>query len=93
MAVWHAQLDTHAIEAGSRVSVLSDHHRVRVRTADQMWIESPDGQRIVALVTDRSGDRMKLSAPGGASYGMSALPDAPEAAARAPFSHELWLVN
>jgi hypothetical protein len=93
MVVWHAHLDTDALATGSRVSVLSDHDRVRVKTADQMWIESPDGQRTVVLVIDRSGKRMVLSAYDGASYQMSALVGPTTVDPGKPYSHEVWLVN
>jgi hypothetical protein len=93
MVVWHAHVDTNALTTGSRVSVLSDHDQVRVMTADQMWIESPDGQRMVTLVMDRDGERMKLSAYNGESYQMSALVGPTPANRAGPFSHEVWLVN
>jgi hypothetical protein len=93
MVVWHAHVDTHALAAGSRVSVMIDHDRVRVKTADQMWIESPDGQRTVVLVIDRSGRRMKLSAYDGASYQMSALVGPTAVDPGEQFSQEVWLVH
>jgi hypothetical protein len=93
MAVWHAHVDTHALATGSRVSVLSDHNRIRVMTADQMWIELPSGQRVVALVMDRSGGRMMLSAYDGVAYQMSALAGPTRDDPREPFSHEVWLIN
>lgn len=93
MAVWHAQVDTNALAAGSRVSVHGAHERVRVMTADQMWIELPSGQRIVTLVIDRSGRRIMLSAYDGASYEMSALIGPTNTDPREPFPHEIWLIN
>jgi hypothetical protein len=93
MAVWHAHVDTDALATGSRVNVLSDHNRVRVVTADQMWIESPDGQRIVTLVMDRSGGQMLLGAYDGTSYQMTALSEPIDADTGQPFSHEVWLIN
>lgn len=93
MVVWHAHVDTQALATGSRVSVLSDHDRVRVKTADQMWIETLDGQRTVVLVMDRSGKRMALSASDGASYQMSALVGPSTLDPGEPFSQEVWLVH
>jgi hypothetical protein len=58
-----------------------------------MWIESPDGQRIVTLVMDRDGKRMRLSAYNGASYQMSAVVGPAPSERPEPFSHEVWLVN
>jgi hypothetical protein len=61
MALWHAQVDSDAVEAGARLTVSSPHHVVRMVTADQLSIETRNGQRLAALVLDRTGGQMTLS--------------------------------
>lgn len=94
MALWHADIDAQAPAAGARLHVFSDHQVVRVLTADQLSIETPAGQRLAALVLDRTGDRLTLSLFDGASISLSIIADS--SLSKQPekeFSGQLWIVN
>jgi hypothetical protein len=94
MALWHAHLDTDALVAGAHVQLLSDYDTVRVVTADRICIEASGGQRVTALVVDRSGDTIVLNGPDGETIRMSAMRAATPYPPKAePFSHETWLIN
>jgi hypothetical protein len=77
------------------VTVLSHHHLVRVVTCDTLLIQMPDGQRVSALVLDRTAGRLRLALPDGQMVSLALLPDdslqAPERGA--VFSQQKWLTN
>lgn len=94
MSVWHADVDTPTLIAGSRVHVFGDHSAVRVLTADQLSIETPAGQRLHAMVLDRTGAALILSLGAGAPMKLSMIAEVGLAAA-APerATHQHWVVN
>jgi hypothetical protein len=94
MSLWHADTDGAALNRGARVLVRSEHRVVRVITADQLSIETPDGARLGALVLDRTAGQMRLSLFDGESMSLSMLSDASlEQQPGAEFSHQVWVVN
>lgn len=65
MTQWHADLNGTALGLGACVTVLSHHNVVRVLSADTLMIEGQDGQRLSALVLDRTGSRLNIVLPDG----------------------------
>lgn len=95
MTQWHADLDAKALRPGSAVTVLSHHHIVRVVTSDTLLIQRPDGQRVAALVLDRSGGRIRLALPDGQMVSLALQSDDSLQALEqgAVFSQQKWLTN
>lgn len=95
MTQWHADLDAKTLRPGSAVTVLSHHHVVRVVTSDTLLIQTPDGQRVSALVLDRTGGRLRLALPDGQMVSLALLSDdslqAPDQGT--VFSQQKWLTN
>jgi hypothetical protein len=90
---WHADLNGPALAIGASVTILSDHHVVRVLTADTLMIERPDGQRFSAVVLDRTGTKIELFLPDGRLETLEleldeALHEPKEGAI---FSHQTWV--
>lgn len=75
--------------------MLSHHHVVRVVTSDTLLIQTPDGQRVSALVLDRTTGRLRLALPDGQIVSLALLSDdslqAPDQGA--VFSQQKWLTN
>jgi hypothetical protein len=74
---------------------VSGHGAVRVVTADQLSIETSNGQRLSALALDRIGSRLTLALPDGTPVSLSmpsdcSLDDEQEGL---DFSRQLWVVN
>ena len=93
--LWHADTNQHSLASGVSVLVVSDDRAVRVVTADQLWIETPNGQRLSTVVLDRTGERLTLSLPDGATVHMSMSSDhsLDEPQAGLEFSRQVWVVN
>ena len=75
--------------------MLSHHHLVRVVTSDTLLIQTPDGQRVSALVLDRTAGRLRPALPDGQMVSLALLSDdslqTPEPGA--VFSQQKWLTN
>jgi hypothetical protein len=71
MTLWHADLDTPALEAGANLTVASDHQVVRVVTSDTLSIETPDGQRFSAHVLDRTLGALNLALGDGRNFALA----------------------
>ena len=75
--------------------MLSHLHVVRVVTADTLLIQTPVGQRVSALVLDRTAGRLRLALPDGQMVSLALLSDdslqTPEQGA--VFSQQKWLTN
>ena len=95
MTLWHADTNQQTLGHGADVLVLSNDKVVRVVTADQIWIETPNGQRLRTVVLDRTGDSLTLSMPDGASVQMSIRSDhsLDEPQQTLEFSRQAWIVK
>lgn len=93
--MWHADTDTQSLATGARMLVVSDHRVVRVVTADQLSIETPSGNRLSAVVADRTGEKLVLALPDGTPVQLSLQSDCSldEVQAGLDFSRQLWVVN
>jgi hypothetical protein len=95
MSMWHADTNAPALNQGARVLVLSSHRVVRVLTADQLSIQTPSGDRVSAVVLDRTGAQMRLSFAEGDPISLSMISD--ESLERRQvgeeFSRQVWIVN
>lgn len=95
MTQWHADVGTTSFVPGTELTVQSQHHVVRVITADTMMLEQPDGQRTFALVLDRTGPSMKLVLPDGHMVPLELVADESLLPPRAgsAFSSEIWVTH
>jgi hypothetical protein len=96
MTQWHADVDGAALGTGARLTVLSQHHVVRVVTADTLSIEAPDGQRFSAVVLDRTEGDIRLILDDGSSVALVMLLDEsllPPGENPAVFSRQVWLAH
>lgn len=96
MAQWHADIDGFSLTSGTKLRVLSDHHVVRVVTADTLSIETSSGPRISAIVLDRTERKIRLALNDGRSVTLDMLLDSsldsPDEQSDV-FSSQVWLVN
>ena len=96
MTQWHADIDGPALVPGAKLTVLSDHHVVRVVTADTLSIETPSGPRFSAMVLDRTAADIRLALNDGSCVSLEMLryeslrPPNEHAVA---FSRQVWLVH
>ena len=95
MAMWRADTDAASLATGARMAVVSDDRVVRVVTADQLSIDTSNGNRLSAVVADRIGERLVLALPDGTPVRLplgsdGSLDDAP---AGSDLSRQLWVVN
>ena len=96
MTHWHANIDAAALISGAALTVLSQHHVVRLAKADTLAIETTNGQSLSAVVFDHSdigiqldlgdGERVVL----GMSVDESLLPPGEN---RLAFSRQVWLAQ
>ena len=96
MTSWNADADTQPLASGTRVVIASPHRVVRVVARDQVAIETPDRNRLNAVVVGRDMDAMMLALPDGTAIGMSMLVDNsldPPPPPNMPFSQQVWVVN
>jgi hypothetical protein len=61
MSMWHAYADRAMLERGAKLLVTGGHEPVRLQTADQITIETPDHNRLTAVVVDRSHARLLVA--------------------------------
>jgi hypothetical protein len=57
---WHADIDEATMAPGVKLTVLSEHHVVRVITADTLSIQDSSGQCLSAVVVRRSAGDLNL---------------------------------
>ena len=95
MSLWHADTNAASLAAGARMLVVSADRIVRVMTADQLSIETPGGNRLRAVVLDRTGERLTLGLPDGTPVRLSMRSDCShdDTQAGLDFSRQLWVVN
>lgn len=96
MTQWHADVDAAELAAGAKVTVLSHHHVVRVMTADTLSIETTDGQRLSAVVLDRTEGEIRLVLEGGTPVSLGMLVDEsllPPGEQVDVFSRQVWLAH
>ncbi len=65
MSTWHAYADGAALVSGTGVLVTGGHEVVRLQTGDKVSIETPDSNRLSAVIVDRSEGRLLLAVGGG----------------------------
>jgi hypothetical protein len=75
MTQWHADIDQPELAEGTRLTVLSDHQVVRVVTADTLSIAAPSGDRVSAVVLDRTEGNIRLVFGDGRSASLGILVD------------------
>jgi hypothetical protein len=93
---WHAGIDKPSLGAGARLTVLSDHHVVRVITTDTLSIETPSGQRFSAVVLDRTAGDIKLILDDGTPISLGMLIDEslhPPGEDSDVFSRQVWVAH
>jgi hypothetical protein len=95
MSNWQADASSQSFASGAKILVISPHEMVRIVTADRLSIETPDRNRISALVIDRTRDHLTLSMPDGRPLCLSnyAIDDSADESSGTPFSRQLWIVN
>jgi hypothetical protein len=96
MTQWHADVDAAKLSTGAKLTVVSQHHVVRVITADTLSIETPNGQRLSAVVLDRTESGIKLILKDGTPVSLGMLVDEsllPPGESPAVFSRQVWLAN
>jgi hypothetical protein len=96
MTQWHADIDSAKLSAGVKLTVLSQHHVVRVVTADTLSIEGASGQRAEAVVLDRTGGAIRLMLDDQA-FTLEILVDeslhSPPGDRSTVFSRQVWLTH
>jgi len=97
MTQWHADIDRSDLGPGARLTVLSDHHVVRVVTADILSIETPAGPRFSAVVQDRTAGDLRLVLSDGRASSLRIVLDESlhSRAVDIPkvFSRQVWLAH
>lgn len=96
MSQWHAGIDQPSLASGALLTVLSDHHVVRVVTTDMLSIETPSGQRFSAVVLDRTAGDIKLILTDGSSVSLGMLIDEslhPPGEDTDVFSRQVWVAH
>jgi hypothetical protein len=95
MSLWHADTNASSLAAGARMLVVSADRDVRVITADQLSIETPEGGRLNAVVIDRTGEKLTLGLPDGTPVRLSMRSNSSDDPTQVglDFSRQLWVVN
>lgn len=95
MSSWQADANSQSFGSGARILVISLHEEVRIVTADRLSIETPDHNRVSALVLDRTRDHLTLCLSDGQALCLSNHPvnDSSAEANATSFSRQLWIVN
>lgn len=96
MTQWHADVDAGALLRGAKLTVLSRHSVVRVLTADTLSIEMPNGQRLSAIVLDRTAGAIRLVLKDGTPVSLGIIVDEsllPPGENPEVFSRQVWLTN
>jgi hypothetical protein len=95
MAMWHADVNGPTLASGTNVVVFSPHRVVRVMTADQVLIETPQGNRISAIVLDRTGSTLTIALSDGRPVKLTMADDESlhSGIEVSVFSRQIWSVN
>jgi len=97
MTQWHADIDGTNLSTGVKLTVLSQHHVVRVVTADTLSIETPGGQRTQGVILDRTGEGIRLMLDDGHAFTLKMIVDeslhSPPGDHSTVFSRQVWLTN
>lgn len=96
MTQWHADVDAVPLARGAHLTVLSQHHVVRVLTADTLSIETPNGQRLSAVVLDRTEGDIRLVLEDGTPVSLGILVDEsllPPGGNNDVFSRQVWVAH
>jgi hypothetical protein len=96
MSLWHADTAAERVSRGGTLIISSDHHVVRVVTADSLSIQLASGNRIAAVVVDRTGMAMRLALEDGAQLLLSMSGDEsllPPGEMQPTFSKQTWVVQ
>lgn len=95
MSKWHGETTSAALHDGAEVVVASDHSVVRIQTADQMTIETASRLRLMAVVIERTGDKLFAGLPDGTTFRMQMASDDSlgETDLSKVFSHQSWTVT
>lgn len=93
MTQWHTELNGEGMVPGVLLTVSSPHHVVRVLSGDTLMIEALNGQRLPALVLDRTGSAIRLVLPNGQRKRLRLQLDEArhEPGDGAIFSHQVWV--
>jgi hypothetical protein len=96
MTQWHTDIDGPALVPGAKLTVLSDHHVVRMVTGDTLSIETPSGPRLSAMVLDRTTADIQLALNDGSCVPLEMLRDEAfdhQGEHAVAFSHQTWVVH
>lgn len=96
MTHWHADVDAATLTSGATLTVLSQHHVVRLATADTLAIDTTSGLCVSAVVLDYSDIGLRLDLGAGESVLLGMLVDEsllPPGENRSSFSRQVWLAR
>jgi pSer/pThr/pTyr-binding forkhead associated (FHA) protein len=96
MSLWHADTDAELHARGDTLVISSHHHVVRVVTSDSLSIHVASGNRIAAVVVDRTGISMRLSLEDGKQLLLSMSGDQslmPPGELQPIFSKQTWTIQ
>jgi hypothetical protein len=95
MPSWHAYAGQPTLAPGTEILITGGHMAVRVLTADQMTIEMPGDRRLMAVVVDRTGERLTLALGDGEIVRLHLASDAGFAQFQLSegFSRQSWTVD
>ena len=95
MSHWHADINATALTSGASLTVLSQHHVVRLAVADTLAIDTTSGHCLSAVVLDRTDASITLDV-GDAHVSLAMLVDEsllPPGENRLAFSRQVWLAQ
>lgn len=93
MTHWHADINAATLTSGATLTVLSQHHVVRLVTADTLAIDTTNGKCLSAVVLDRSDVGVRLDLGDGEHVVLGMLVDEsllPPGENRLAFSRQVW---
>ncbi|RYE08091.1 MAG: hypothetical protein EOP22_14905 [Hyphomicrobiales bacterium] len=96
MTQWHADIDEATMAVGVKLTVLSQHHVVRLITADTLSIQDTSGQRLSALVVRRTAGDLSLLLEDGRAFSLEMHTDEslqPPGVNPDTFSRQVWLTH
>ncbi len=95
MPSWHAYTEQPTLAPNTEVLITGGHLPVRVMTADQLTIEMPGDRRLMAVVVDRTGERLTLALGDGTLLSLHMAPDSGFAHFQLSegFSRQSWMVE
>jgi hypothetical protein len=96
MAHWQAYASNAELTSGTEVLVTGGHEPVRIRTGDLFSIETPDRNRLSAVVVDRTSAALTMFVSGRQIVSLqpaSGAKDSPELELSDGFSREDWTIQ